>query len=397
MLKELPTHHQALVTELQEYDKSLQPLIAKNEKARQASIVEAKKAVDDYMKSIAAREAEADKKQKAAIAAADKMLKDYQQGEDARFIEWETTGGGKSAWTTVDAKEMKSKIGTTLAKEKDGIIFASGKNGKDTFTITAETMMKNLTGLRLEALPDKRLPKGGPGRAPGDGNFVLTELELMWAPADKPNEQKKLKLEKAKADFSQGNYAVATAIDGKLAPNSNGWAIAPQMNKSHQASFEIKDAPKHDGPILLTIIMKQEFSGNNWQLGKFRWSITDGKKPVNFGLPKTISDLLAIAPDKRDDKQKAELIKHYRSMDEELKKLTKALADSKKPRPVDPQLKQLRDRLAKVSQPLPIDPKLTQLRADVELSKSQLTKPRLTVAQDIAWALINSPAFLFNR
>ena len=143
--------------------------------------------------------------------------------------------------------------------------------------------------------------------------------------------------------------------------------------------------------------MKQEFSGNNWQLGKFRWSITDGKKPVNFGLPKNIDDLLAIAPDKRDDKQKAELLKHYRSVDGELKKLTKALADSKKPRAVDPKLKQLRGRLAKVSQPLPIDPKLKQLRADVELSKKQLTNPRLTVAQDIAWALINSPAFLFNR
>jgi WD40 repeat protein len=397
LLSELPGYHQQLVTELQEYDKSLQPVIAKNEKEWQAGIVEAKKAVDDFEKSIAAREAEADKKQKASITAADKVLKDYQKGEDARFIEWNKKGGGKSAWTTVDAKEMKSKIGTKLAKEKDGIIFASGKNGKDTFTVTAETTMKNLTGLRLEALPDKRLPKGGPGRAPGDGNFVLTELELMWAPADKPKEQKKLKLEKAKADFSQGSYAVATAIDGKLAPNSNGWAIAPQMNKSHQASFEIKDAPKHDGPILLTIIMKQEFSGNNWQLGKFRWSITDGKKPVNFGLPKNINDLLAIAPDKRDDKQKAELLKHYRSVDGELKKLTQALANSKKPRAVDPKLKQLRDRLAKVSQPLPIDPKLKQLRADVELSKKQLTNPRLTVAQDIAWALINSPAFLFNR
>jgi len=397
LLAELPENHQQLVAELQEYDKSLQPIIAKNEKERQASIVAAKKAVDDFVKSIAAREAEADKKQKASIAAADKALKDYQKGEEARFTEWQTTGGGKSAWTSLDAKEVKSKIGTTLAKEKDGIIFASGKNGKDTFTVTAETTMKNLTGLRLEALTDKRLPKGGPGRAPGDGNFVLTELELMWAPADKPKEQKKIKLEKAKADFSQTNYAVATAIDGKLAPTSNGWAIAPQMNKSHQATFEIKDAPKHDGPILLTIIMKQEFSGNNWQLGKFRWSITDGKKPVNFGLPKNIGDLLAIAPDKLNDKQKAELLKHYRTVDEELKKLTQALANSKKPRPIDPKLKQLQDRLAKVSEPLPIDPKLMQLRADVELSKKQLTNPRLTVAQDIAWALINSPAFLFNR
>ena len=340
--------------------------------------------MDDFKKSIAAREAEADKKQKASITAADKVLKDYQKGEDARFIKWIKQGGDKSAWTTVDAKEMKSKIGTKLAKEKEGIIFASGKNGKDTFTLTAETTMKNLTGLRLEALPDKRLPKGGPGRAPGDGNFVLTELELMWAPADKPKEQKKLKLEKAKADFSQGDYAVATAIDGKLAPNSNGWAIAPQMNKPHQASFEIKDAPKHDGPILLTIIMKQEFSGKDWQLGKFRWSITDGKKPVNFGLPKSINDLLVIAPDKRDDKQKKTLLDFFRGQDDQLKKLKTALANTKKPRPIDPKLKALQDAVARAEKPLPIDPQLTVYKRAVDLSTKQLTNKRLYGAQDIS-------------
>ena len=39
---------------------------------------------------------------------------------------------------------------------------------------------------------------------------------------------------------------------------------------------------------------------------------------------------------------------------------------------------------------------LAQLRKDFEMSDTQLKNKRLTAAQDLAWALINSPAFLFN-
>jgi hypothetical protein len=38
-----------------------------------------------------------------------------------------------------------------------------------------------------------------------------------------------------------------------------------------------------------------------------------------------------------------------------------------------------------------------QLRLDTAMSVRQLTDKRLTMAQDLAWALINNPAFLFNR
>ena len=116
--------------------------------------------------------------------------------------------------------------------------------------------------------------------------------------------KKKLKLVAAKATFSQSNYAVSTAIDGRLNNSSNGWAISPQMGKNHIASFEIAQPPKHDGPILMTLVMKQMFQGNNWQIGKFRWSVTNNKKPVNFGHPQNIAELLAIEPEQRDDKQK---------------------------------------------------------------------------------------------
>jgi hypothetical protein len=60
-------------------------------------------------------------------------------------------------------------------------------------------------------------------------------------------------------------------------------------------------------------------------------------------------------------------------------------------------VKELRDKLAEVSQEIPIDPRLAQLRNDAAMSAKQLADRRLTAAQDIAWALINSPAFLFNH
>jgi hypothetical protein len=37
------------------------------------------------------------------------------------------------------------------------------------------------------------------------------------------------------------------------------------------------------------------------------------------------------------------------------------------------------------------------LRQDAEQSKIQVANKRLTGVQDLTWALVNTPAFLFNR
>ena len=67
------------------------------------------------------------------------------------------------------------------------------------------------------------------------------------------------------------------------------------------------------------------------------------------------------------------------------------------PLPPDAKLADLNGKLADAQTPVILDPKLVQLRRDADLSKGQLTNRRLTAAQDLAWALINSPAFLFNH
>jgi hypothetical protein len=91
------------------------------------------------------------------------------------------------------------------------------------------------------------------------------------------------------------------------------------------------------------------------------------------------------------------LAAYYRTIDLGLLKKQQSLAKAKLPVPEDPKLKQLKTTLANAELPVPIDPKLVQLRADAGMSTKQVANKRLTGAQDLAWAIINNPAFLFNR
>ena len=205
----------------------------------------------------------------------------------------------------------------------------------------------------------------------------------------------KLGLANASAAFSQGSYDVATAIDGKRDDQNNGWAIAPQMGKTHTATFEINGA-EEPGRRLLRFDLDQQFRGNDWTLGRFRISLTDSPKPINFGLPENIKDLLAKGDGRSEDEEK-QLLDYYREKDSELKGLVAKVDEAKKPRSRDGELVKREQALAEAEKPLPVDPRLARLRSDVELSGKQLAEKRLTAAQDVAWALINTPEFLFNR
>ena len=170
-------------------------------------------------------------------------------------------------------------------------------------------------------------------------------------------------MQNAQADFSQDDYNVQTAIGESP---DNGWAVVPQTGQSHTAVFETHD--NIAGPGIFTIRLVQNFPDGQHTLGRFRISVTNAPRPITVdGQPANIADILAVAADKRTDKQKAELLAHYRNLDLELKQRGEALAAAKQPLPVDPKLVQLRDALAEASRPLPPDARLQRLRGDVEL------------------------------
>jgi WD40 repeat protein/mono/diheme cytochrome c family protein len=396
MLRTLPEEHQQLTARLQKVEEEFAPALATQEQRRQAAMAKAKGELESHEKEIAAREADLDRQHAERLAMAEAALKEHEARVPDLLAAWEQQVKQPTAWTALDPIELTSTNEAKLEKQPDLSVVAGGANGKTTYKFVARTDLANVTGVRLEALADERFPMKGPGRS-GSGNFVLTEFRVEWAPEGEPDKKSPVVLQNAQADFSQGGYDVATAIDGKKAPTDNGWAVHPQAGQSHTAVFETKDNAG-SGPGLFTVWLDQEFQDNQHTLGRFRISVTTVPRPVTLqGLPQSITDLLAVAADQRTDAQKAELLKFYRSQDSELKSREQAVAAAKQPRPIDPKLQQLRDALAEASKPVPIDPKLAGLRADAALSTKQLEQSRLTFVQDLAWALINSPAFLFNR
>jgi hypothetical protein len=395
LLQEMPMYHQQLTDELKQFEERLAASNAEQEKKRQAAIAAAQAELSAYEAEVAERRKQMEQQRNEKIAAAQARLQDYeQQLLPGRLAEWEQQISQTTAWTALDPTELSSTNNAKLEKLDDLSVFVSGPNGKTSYKLVAKTDVAGITAVKLEALADDRLAAKGPGRAP-NGNYVLTEFRVERAAADEPDKKQPVALQNAQADFSQQGYEVNTAIDGKKAPTNNGWATSPMFGATRTAVFETR---QDVAPGWLTFWLDQEFQDGQHSLGRFRISVTTAPRPVKLdGLPKNITDLLAVAADQRTEQQQGELLTFYRGVDAELKKLQDAVAEAKKPLPQDPKLQQLRDRLAQASQPLPVEPKLARLRNDVETSRKQLENARLTAAQDLTWALINNPAFLFNH
>lgn len=207
----------------------------------------------------------------------------------------------------------------------------------------------------------------------------------------------KLSFDNALATFSQGGYPVASAVDGKVASNRNGWAISPQMGKVHFASFQVKEKVSFKGPVQLTFTLKQQFQSGQHSLGRFRLAVTNVPPPISYGLPKNVKDIFAVARNKRSSDQFKILTDAFKNSNSERALLTKLLAEASKPLPKDPQLAKLEGVLAEAKKPLPLPPEVARLRRALSLSKGHLQNKRLIAVQDLTWALINTPAFLFNR
>ena len=130
-----------------------------------------------------------------------------------------------------------------------------------TYTVVAETGLRGITGIRLEALADDRFPAGGPGRA-RDGNFVLTEFEVTAASKADPKAMRKVALQNPQADFNQANFNIQSAIDGDPNNGGTGWAVSPSFGVTHWATFETKEPIGFEGGTVLTFTLHQMFHSN---------------------------------------------------------------------------------------------------------------------------------------
>jgi hypothetical protein len=101
-------------------------------------------------------------------------------GEEQR--RWEDELRGRQArWRPLTPRTAWSSGGATLTPLDDGSVLVGGaRPAPDLHTCEVEGDLRGATAVRLEALPDPRLPRGGPGRA-SDGNFLLGGIALEVA------------------------------------------------------------------------------------------------------------------------------------------------------------------------------------------------------------------------
>ena len=118
-----------------------------------------------------------------------------------------------------------------------------------------------------------------------------------------------------------------------------------------------------------------------------------GKVEIDAG----VAQALGAPAGQRQPDQVAAIVDHYQAGDATFWKFKQNLKDAREPLPADPRVKELKDALTKAEMPIILDPFLVQLRSDAGFSARQLENRRLTVVQDLAWALINNASFLFNH
>ena len=133
------------------------------------------------------------------------------------------------------------------------------------------------------------------------------------------------------------------------------------------------------------------------RLGRFRLSVSDEPVEATLGLSESLATL-ANTPKAQRSKEETEAgLVYFKTSSPELQKLQAVVAKEKQPLPVDDLVLQLQSRIERLKKPIADDSKLVSLRNDAKESQTQIEHAKVTAAEDISWALINSPAFLFNH
>lgn len=526
IVSQVELEHRQLQEKLATLEEELRHVSQKRAVERQAKVEQEKQKLGDL-------ERELTPKRKHAIEQARSELDTYNTKLPGLFATWLTAQQSATHWQLLEPTQFNYEEDLILHREADGSTYADQVTGERQYEVTGVTELQRITGIRLEVLPDDRLPARGPGWAK-DGNFVITEfkvahsvaevpdavrirqwdfagdsspweatndceliqqdgvlsvkrtgdapgmaarvgvpagqflieviarvsetqsLDLRWATptnpdfSDKtksqkvriagdgsswrryqfffssdeeltglkidpdkhdrplefdsitlvkspPREMLPLTLQNARADFSQEDYTVETAIDGKEENENNGWAISSQNGLRHVALFEFAQPVISVAQQVLKVSLLQKHRSNEHTLGRFRLSLTNDPQPLNLGNPADIESLLVLSNQERTAEQRQQLFEYFRSQDLQFSELQKKLDVAGIPISEYPEVVKFREKIKQLELPLPVDPRLVQLRSDVKLSQKQLANRRLIAAQDITWGLVNSPAFLFNR
>lgn len=393
--------HERLIAQLAEMEGDWVGRKALLETERYRNIALAKADIDEYAPEYERKKAAAEAEQRALIAETEKTLQDFQWNElpsrQMDAVKAMTLDRLWTRWHPQRPEKAEANKNIDLTINQDASILASGsfENSAD-YTLTIPVRSTTLSGFMLEALTDDSLVGFGPG-INENGNFVVTEFEVSYTDETSPQKEVKLKLVEAQADYNQEGFDVQNAINGDEGRNDKGWAVGGREGRPHWARFKLEEPlVVNEEGVSLTVSILCRYSAGDYPLGKFRIYTTDASDPLNPGLPRDIAVALSKSPVSRTETDEAALRTWFQFQDPEYLAKRFDWVRARRPLPEDEIMVRLKAMLSKAERPVPEDPVLIQMRQDVHYSVRQAAERRLTAAQDLAWALINNSAFIFN-
>ena len=192
-------------------------------------------------------------------------------------------------WQTISPNSMSGSE-PYLSQEADGVIFASGDSTKhDTYSLKFSGLPNRFTTIRLEALPDERLPGFGPGMTYYEGrkgDFYLAEFKVSLSSENESNTP--VEITSASETFAKSDSVSASrAIDKDF---ETGWSVSGREGFRHVAVFNLAKPIEANSEFTITMELGRYFASS---LGKFRLSVGNADKPINATLLKS-KDAAAI-------------------------------------------------------------------------------------------------------
>jgi hypothetical protein len=242
------------------------------------------------------------------LAQAERLLAEAPFSEE-RFAAWLAEQRAKSvAWTTLRPSKATSNM-PLLTVQDDGSVFVTGDTTKlDTYDLTYRLDTPGITAIRLEALPDERLPAHGPGLTYYEGthgDFFLGEFQLRVG--DGANEQQPLKFSRVTHNYAKNRFgdhpnSALLATDGDV---QTGWSVDGRQGERHTAVFVLEQPLAATGELHLRMIFGRHFASS---LGRFRVSMTtDPRGGEARDLSEELETWLALPDDQLSDAQRTKL------------------------------------------------------------------------------------------
>ena len=185
-----------------------------------------------------------------------------------------TVRSGKAKWNPVHYQGSVTSSGKPLHVQKDNSLLVDRTAGmNDSYHVRAATYLDRVSALRLRVLPDKSLPRNGPGTA-ANGNFVLTRLRIQ-------SQGKPIAISHAFADHEQPGYPITGALDQD---GTSGWAInvggnqKAAMNAPHEAVFVFTEPLETKGePLEITM---EHALNESYLVGRFAIELSSTIPPT---------------------------------------------------------------------------------------------------------------------